>query len=113
MMLQNYHVQQTLPGSVIDAYAEEGSSIVRSQRMVGEYLSSGQAALASLADQRHRLKGVQRKVLDIANIMGVSNSLLRMSERREGLDKLLVYGGMLFICGLLFWAWSRSGAPKA
>ena len=102
---------QALPANVIDAYAQEGSSLVRSQRMVGEYLASGQTALASLADQRQRLKGVQRRVLDIANIMGVSNSLLRMSERRTTVDKLIVYGGMLLISGLLYWAWCRAGRP--
>ncbi|KAG5191173.1 soluble NSF attachment protein receptor [Tribonema minus] len=98
-----------LPSGVVDAYAEEGSSLLRSQRMMGDYLQSGQAALASLVDQRHRLKGVQRRVLDIANVMGVSGSILRMSERREAVDRLLVLGGMVFITGLLYYAWARKG----
>ncbi|CAM9657691.1 unnamed protein product, partial [Ectocarpus sp. 12 AP-2014] len=45
-----------LPSSVMDAYAEEGSSLLRSRRMVGDYLQTGQASLTSLVEQRSRLK---------------------------------------------------------
>lgn len=47
---------QALPSSVMDAYAEEGSSLLRSRRMVGDYLQTGQASLTSLVEQRSRLK---------------------------------------------------------
>lgn len=47
---------QALPASVMDAYAEEGSSLLRSRRMVGDYMQTGQESLASLVDQRSRLK---------------------------------------------------------
>ena len=47
-------------------------------------------------------QGFHRKALDVANKIGISNSLLRVIERREGGDKLLIYGGM---CGILFFIW--------
>ncbi|CAN0457736.1 unnamed protein product, partial [Scytosiphon promiscuus] len=40
----------------MDSYAEEGSSLLRSRRMVGDYLQTGQASLANLVEQRSRLK---------------------------------------------------------
>ncbi|CAM9438394.1 unnamed protein product, partial [Chrysoparadoxa australica] len=91
-----------MPSSVTDAYAEEGASLQRSNRMVGDYLYQGSAALTSLVDQRQRLKGVQRKVLDITNIMGISNRILRVAERRSKMDKLLVYGGMVLTMIMLW-----------
>lgn len=59
--------QQTLPTAVMDAYAEEGSSLLRSRRMVGDALQTGQASLASLVDQRSRLK-VQYKQTNVVGI---------------------------------------------
>ena len=47
-------------------------------------------------------QGFHRKALDVANKIGISNSLLRVIERREGGDKLLIYGGM---CGILLFIW--------
>jgi hypothetical protein len=47
-----------------------------------------------------------KQVLDVLNRMGMSDSLLRMIERRQNMDKLLAYGGMLFIVlfvGGLYW----------
>lgn len=52
------YVVQTMPNStsIMDAYAEEGNSLQRSKRMVGEALQSGEASLASLVNQRSSLK---------------------------------------------------------
>lgn len=41
------------------------------------------------------------------NSIGLSDSVLRLAERRQRLDKLLVYGGMLLtlllVVGLYWW----------
>ncbi|CAB1106013.1 unnamed protein product [Ectocarpus sp. CCAP 1310/34] len=99
-----------LPSSVMDAYAEEGSSLLRSRRMVGDYLQTGQASLTSLVEQRSRLKArenAHRKVLDMANILGLSNSILRVSDRRQAVDRLLVLGGIIVTSAFLWWMWGR------
>ncbi|CAM9496501.1 unnamed protein product [Ectocarpus fasciculatus] len=107
-----------LPSSVMDAYAEEGSSLLRSRRMVGDYLQTGQASLASLVEQRSSLKAsrlasyslafnAHRKVLDMANILGLSNSILRVSDRRQAVDRLLVLGGIIVTSAFLWWMWGR------
>ncbi|CAM9534510.1 unnamed protein product [Ectocarpus sp. 12 AP-2014] len=96
-----------LPSSVMDAYAEEGSSLLRSRRMVGDYLQTGQASLTSLVEQRSRLKNAHRKVLDMANILGLSNSILRVSDKRQAVDRLLVLGGIIVTSAFLWWMWGR------
>lgn len=96
-----------LPASAMDSYAEEGSSLLRSRRMVGDYLQTGQASLANLVEQRSRLKNAHRKVLDMANILGLSNSILRVADKREAVDRLMVLGGIIVTSGFLWWMWSR------
>ena len=53
------------------------------------------------------LQSAQRKALDVLNSLGLSDSLLRIIDRRQRMDKWLTYGGMIFICllmgGLLWW----------
>ncbi|CAM9836654.1 unnamed protein product [Pylaiella littoralis] len=100
----------TLPASAIDSYAEEGNSLLRSRRMVGDYIQTGQASLDSLVEQRSRLKSAHRKVLDMANILGLSNSILRVADRREAVDRLLVLGGVVTTSAFLWWMWSRRSA---
>ena len=53
------------------------------------------------------LQSAQRKALDVLNSLVLSDSLLRIIDRRQRMDKWLTYGGMIFICllmgGLLWW----------
>jgi hypothetical protein len=51
-------------------------------------------------------QAAHKKVLDVANTLGLSNSLIRIIERREGMDKLIVYGGMFLTLCLLAWCYS-------
>lgn len=85
--------------------AAESESLTRSSRMVDGYLQTGQETLLELMSQRERLKGVQRQVFDMLNYLGVSNSLLKTVERRDVVDKILVFAGMLFISLLLLAIW--------
>mmetsp|Transcript_33551 Transcript_33551/g.76704 ORF Transcript_33551/g.76704 Transcript_33551/m.76704 type:complete len:99 (-) Transcript_33551:121-417(-) len=87
---------------------EEGQALKRSARAFDELETSGLAMLAQLAGQRDRLKSAQRKLLDVMNTLGVSNSLMRFIEKRHFMDSLIVYGGMLItvaILALVYWYW--------
>jgi hypothetical protein len=60
-------------------------------------------ALIIDAGWRHRVNAcamqrTQRKLLDLANSMGISDQILRMAERRTKGDVMLVYGGMVCSC---------------
>ena len=92
-----------------DADAEALSSVGRSRRAVADMLDQGSGILSTMASSRERLKRAQRRVLDLANGAGLGESLLRLAERRQRGDAMLVYGGMaattLFTGLLLYHVW--------
>lgn len=47
-----------------------------------------------------RLQAAQRRALDVINSIGLSDSLLRVIDRRQRMDRWIVYGGMVrsFLC---------------
>ena len=65
---------------------------------VDDMLQSGAGILESLRDQRMTLKGAHRRLYDIANTLGLSNTTMRLIERRAYQDKFILMGGMLFTC---------------
>ncbi len=74
---------------------EEADSLANSHGMMNDLLGSGQASLNNLVSQRSRMRWVNRKMLDIGNKIGLSNSTMRMIERRDATDAYLVFGGMI------------------
>lgn len=76
---------------------EAKERIRRSKQVAEEAYQTGVATLSAMAGQRDVLKNAHRKVLDVLNTVGMSDSVLRIAERRIGMDKLIAYGGMLFI----------------
>lgn len=103
-----------------DAEAGAKISLEKSGGMMDELLAHGSNVLGVLGDQRDRLKGAQHKMLDLLNSVGVSSSLLRVIDRRQRMDAILVYGGMFctLIVLILMYVWfGRSGkkleAPAA
>ncbi len=81
------------------------NSLNRSSSMIDSYLESGQLTLSELLNQKERLKSVHRKVIDILNYLGLSNSTMRSVENRDAFDRILVYSGMILILLLLFFIW--------
>ena len=68
----------------------------------------GARVLEAMHEQRDRLKSAHRKALDVLNSAGLSDSLLRVIDRRQKMDAHLVYGGMVVtvLFMLLFWVWN-------
>ncbi|KAF0756091.1 hypothetical protein DYB37_004147 [Aphanomyces astaci] len=89
-------------GNDIHYLSQEHDSLHRSSRMINELNDLGAATMSNLNDQRSRLKGVHRKVLDVASHLGLSGSLLRVIERRETADKWIVYGGIVVVLGFMY-----------
>lgn len=87
--------------AAVNLYAAESDAIGRSRQMVGEYVGIARATMSSLGTQGSSLKSAHSKLLDIGNVLGLSNSLLRVIGQRQSGDKWLVYGGMLLTMLLL------------
>ncbi|XP_060111723.1 Golgi SNAP receptor complex member 2 isoform X2 [Heteronotia binoei] len=46
--------------------------------------------------------GTQRKILDVANMLGLSNTVMRLIEKRAFQDKYFMLGGMVVTCVVMF-----------
>lgn len=80
----------------------EGEALGSSQGMVAGMLQQGSATLSDLVSQRDRMKGVRRMMLDMATTLGVSNTTLRVVERRENQDRMLVFAGCTIVTALIW-----------
>eukprot|EP00929_Paragymnodinium_shiwhaense_P029972 TRINITY_DN17069_c0_g1_i1.p1 TRINITY_DN17069_c0_g1~~TRINITY_DN17069_c0_g1_i1.p1 ORF type:complete len:217 (-),score=68.45 TRINITY_DN17069_c0_g1_i1:71-721(-) len=83
----------------------ERNSLNKSSAMLDDALDQGKAILGNLVDQNKVLKGARRKLLDAANVMGISASLVSVIDRRQKGDKWLIYGGMVLTLFVLFSLW--------
>lgn len=79
----------------------ENKSLEKSNIMLSEYLVNGKETLMELISQRERLKSVQKKVFDILNLLGISNTIMRNVEKRDLHDKYIVFGGMFIVLLIL------------
>ena len=50
----------------------------------------------------YTLQGFRKKMLDVASLLGLSNTVMRHIERRSEGDKWILFGGMLFTCLVMF-----------
>jgi golgi SNAP receptor complex member 2 len=89
----------------VDALLKERSSVSSSNKMMSELSELADNVLSNLKSQRSTLKNAHKRVLDIANTLGISNSIIKIIERRTVGDKILVYGGFFFILLLIFTLW--------
>ena len=58
--------------------------------------------LENLREQRGLLKGVQKKMFDIASTLGMSGTVMRLTERRQQGDTYVLFGGMFLVCVIMF-----------
>ncbi|CEP07862.1 hypothetical protein [Parasitella parasitica] len=67
-----------------------------------DFIGQAQNLLENLTDQHSILKKTQKKILDTANHLGLSQNVIRYIERRSAQDKWIFYGGMI-ITVLCLW----------
>ncbi|KAG7269591.1 hypothetical protein CRUP_028643 [Coryphaenoides rupestris] len=86
----------------MDETLQMNSNLHNAHRGMDDLLGSGASVLNGLRDQRGTLKGTHKKMLDVANMLGLSNTVMRLIERRATQDKLIMIGGMLLTCLVIF-----------
>lgn len=90
---------------IFDEEAQASESVSRSSQLLEDTFATGVAILSKYSEQREHLKRAQRKALDVLNSLGLSNSLLRLIERRNRVDKWIKYAGMVFTVVVIFFFW--------
>lgn len=78
----------------VDYLAQEQVSLQNSHRNVDEMLHTGSSMLETLRYNRETLKGAHRRIIDLANTLGLSNATISLIERRVSQDKYILFGGM-------------------
>lgn len=91
----------------LDYAVQQQNSLQRVHNGVDEMLHTGQNALESLKSQRITLKGAHRKIVDMANTLGLSSHTMRLIEKRVAQDKIILIAGMvvtilIIVCVIIF-----------
>ena len=84
---------------------QESAGLKRANTAADGILEMGQSIMEELASQSDRLKRIRGAVLDVATALGISRNLLRVIERRQLVDKIILYGGMMILVVLLLVLW--------
>lgn len=90
---------------MIDAALQHNTKLNTANREMDNLLGSGASILSNLQEQRLTLKGAHKKILDIANTLGMSNTVMRFIERRTSQDRYILFAGMIVTCIIMFLAW--------
>jgi len=89
----------------IDAALSHNTKLNDANREMDNLIGHGSSLLTNLKEQRLTLKGARKKILDIANTLGLSNTVMRFIERRTIQDRYILYAGMFVTCVIMFLAW--------
>eukprot|EP00386_Alphamonas_edax_P009070 GDKI01029830.1.p1 GENE.GDKI01029830.1~~GDKI01029830.1.p1 ORF type:complete len:223 (-),score=42.42 GDKI01029830.1:21-689(-) len=86
-----------------DHMLDERQRLQESHSVLDSMLAQGRGVIDMMGAQNKTLKNAKRKALDIASSVGLSSSLLGVIERRNSLDKWLVFG-LMCVTVFIFWA---------
>ncbi|KAJ3085585.1 protein transport protein bos1 [Quaeritorhiza haematococci] len=77
---------------MMDHMLRENDVLKTSGDRIDEFITMGRSALQELYEQRSMLKSTQRRLLDIANSLGLSTTVIRYIEQRTAADKWILWG---------------------
>ncbi|XP_011634211.1 Golgi SNAP receptor complex member 2 [Pogonomyrmex barbatus] len=82
----------------IDHTAQHNSSLHNAVHGIDDLLHQGSNVLDNLKSQRMTLKGAHKRLIDIGNTLGLSNTTMRLIEQRAKQDGFILVAGMTFTC---------------
>jgi golgi SNAP receptor complex member 2 len=85
--------------------ADEAKSWQQSHYMVNDLIANGEASYNALRDQRRQMSGVSKFLGQIDDRLGISNSTMRIIERRDVTDAYFVLGGCVITCIVIYIVW--------
>uniref|UniRef100_A0A7M5VE69 Golgi SNAP receptor complex member 2 n=1 Tax=Clytia hemisphaerica TaxID=252671 RepID=A0A7M5VE69_9CNID len=86
----------------MDYALQHHDALQGADRNIGQMRHTGMSALEQMKNQRMSLKGVRRRMMDIGNTLGLSNTVMRMIDKRGTQDKWIVYGGIILTLLIMF-----------
>ncbi|KAL7578065.1 hypothetical protein ACA910_015000 [Epithemia clementina (nom. ined.)] len=85
--------------------ASEGESLESSHRLVNSLIDQGSANLSNLVRQRQQLRSVRGMLHNMGNRLGLTQSTMRIVERRDITDAYLVAACMAVTCLVFYLVW--------
>ena len=85
--------------------ADEAKSWNQSQYMVDDLIANGEASLNNLIEQRQRMTGVSKFLGQIDDKLGISNSTMKIIERRDITDAYLVAALSVVTLIVVYFTW--------
>lgn len=89
----------------IDAALQVNDRLQNSHNGMDNLLGMGGATLANLRDQREMLRNARRRLMGVASTLGLSNTVMRLVERRAVGDRYLLFGGMIATVIVMYLMW--------
>ncbi|KAH8851782.1 Golgi SNAP receptor complex member 2 [Schistosoma japonicum] len=86
----------------LDPDLEHYSRLSNVSKQIDDMLVSGSFSLSALQEQGMTLKSAQRRIMDVLNTLGLSNTVMRLIERRSHQDKVLFWV-LVVVTLVLFW----------
>ncbi|XP_025089535.1 Golgi SNAP receptor complex member 2-like [Pomacea canaliculata] len=89
----------------IDPALQHHSRLTSAHKRLDDFIEHGSSMLSNLRSQGTTLKGVHRRILDIANTLGLTNTVMRLIERRTAQDKIILVVGMVVTVIIMYLVW--------
>lgn len=83
---------------MIDHNLQHNNSLRNASNGMDDLIQHGNGILEGLRSQRSTLKGAHKRLVDIGNTLGLSNTTMRLIEQRARQDGLILVAGMVFTC---------------
>jgi len=86
----------------LDGALQFNSSAENCNRGLDVMLDQGHNVLRGLRDQKNSLKSVKKRMMDVANSLGLSQTVMKLVERRSATDQYIFYAGMVITLLIMF-----------
>lgn len=83
---------------MIDHNVQHNNSLRNATHGIDNLLQHGSGILDGLRSQRMTLKGAHKRLIDIGNTLGLSNTTMRLIEHRARQDGFILVAGMVVTC---------------
>jgi Golgi SNAP receptor complex protein 2 len=87
-------------------YKQQENSLKRSINQVDQYIEMGTESLYKLKQQGGALKNARRKMLDVANTLGLSSSTIRWIEKRTAEDQYIFWVGAIVTIIIMYFVYT-------
>ena len=87
---------------LVELYSKEEDSINHSIQSIDNMQEMGKLVMGSMDRQKETLRNSRNRMSTLMNYLGLSNSLMKRISEHEYYDRLILYGGMILTCLVLY-----------